>query len=176
MWVKDSCQGSISGGIRKPSGKKNRLIVLHAGSREGWVKDAALVLQSKRGTGDYHNEMKHNTFEEWVTNQLFPNIPPRSVIVMDNASYHSRQLERAPTSNSHKADTIEWLDKHSVPYPDRALKRELYKIIKSFHTTPVFAVDELVKASDHVVLHLPPYHCELNPIELAWSQVKGYVK
>ena len=176
MWVEDACQGSTSGGIRKPSGKGNRLIVLHAGSREGWVKDAALVFQSKRGTGDYHNDMNHNTFEEWVTNQLFRNIPPRSVIVMDSASYHSRQLERAPTSNSRKADMIEWLDKHSVPYPDRALKRDLYQIIKSFHTTPVYAVDELVKASDHVVLCLPPYYCELNPIELAWSQVKGYVK
>ena len=26
------------------------------------------------------------------------------------------------------------------------------------------------------VVHLPPYHCELNPIELAWSQVKRYIK
>lgn len=25
------------------------------------------------------------------------------------------------------------------------------------------------------VLRLPPYHCELNPIELIWSQVKGTV-
>ena len=118
MWVEDACQGSTSGGIRKPPGKGNRLIVLHTGSREGLVKDAALVFQGKRGTGDYCDEMNHNTLEEWVTNQLFPpgslNIPPRSVIVMDNASYHSRQLEHAPTSNSHKAEMIEWLDKHSV--------------------------------------------------------------
>jgi len=26
------------------------------------------------------------------------------------------------------------------------------------------------------VLRLPPYHCELNPIELAWSSVKNYVR
>ena len=25
-------------------------------------------------------------------------------------------------------------------------------------------------------MHLPPHHCELNPIELAWSQVKRYIK
>ena len=24
-------------------------------------------------------------------------------------------------------------------------------------------------------MRLPPYHCELNPIELIWSQIKGYV-
>jgi hypothetical protein len=27
----------------------------------------------------------------------------------------------------------------------------------------------------HVVARLPPYHCILNPIELVWSQVKGYI-
>ena len=25
-------------------------------------------------------------------------------------------------------------------------------------------------------MHLPPYHCELNPIELAWLQVRRYIK
>ena len=25
-------------------------------------------------------------------------------------------------------------------------------------------------------MHLPQYHCELNPIELAWLQVKRYIK
>lgn len=25
------------------------------------------------------------------------------------------------------------------------------------------------------VLRLPPYHCELNPIELIWAQAKGHV-
>ena len=28
----------------------------------------------------------------------------------------------------------------------------------------------------HEVVRLPVAHCKLNPIEMAWSQVKGYVK
>ena len=32
------------------------------------------------------------------------------------------------------------------------------------------------KAAGHEVVHIPPYHWELNPIELCWSQVKGYIK
>lgn len=27
----------------------------------------------------------------------------------------------------------------------------------------------------HEVVRLPPYHCEYNPIELIWAQVKGQV-
>ena len=34
----------------------------------------------------------------------------------------------------------------------------------------------MAKAVGHEVVRLPPYHCELNPIELAWSQVKHYIK
>ena len=39
-------------------------------------------------TGDYHNEMCGESFEEWFKSQLLPNIPPSSLIVMDNAPYH----------------------------------------------------------------------------------------
>lgn len=38
-----------------------------------------------------------------------------------------------------------------------------------------YCVDVLEKAADHDIVRLPPYHCEFNPIEVIWSQVKGYV-
>jgi len=34
----------------------------------------------------------------------------------------------------------------------------------------------MAKVAGHNVLRLPSDHCELNPIELAWAMVKGYVK
>lgn len=36
-------------------------------------------------------------------------------------------------------------------------------------------MDELAKEYGVTVLRLPPYHCEMNPIELIWAQVKGFV-
>ena len=40
----------------------------------------------------------------------------------------------------------------------------------------MYVIDEIAKASGHKVKKLPPYHCELNPIEMALAQVKGYIR
>jgi len=37
-------------------------------------------------------------------------------------------------------------------------------------------VREAIEAADARVLYLPPYHPELNPIELAWSKLKALLK
>lgn len=37
-----------------------------------------------------------------------------------------------------------------------------------------YVIDEFTKDNNKLVLRLPPYHCELNPIELAWASVKSY--
>lgn len=37
-------------------------------------------------------------------------------------------------------------------------------------------IDKYARENNKTVLRLPPYHCELNPIELAWSSVKNYVR
>ena len=70
----------------------------------------------------------------------------------------------------------EWLISKGVEYPECALKRELYQLIRASNPKPKYVVDEMAKAAGHEVVRLPPYHCELNPIELAWSQVKRYIK
>ena len=176
-WVEtDKPTGSTKGGIKKPSGKGNRLIILHAGSEKGWVNGAELVFQSKKSTGDYHDEMTGEHFEEWFHNTLLPKLPPSSIIVMDNASYHSRHIERVPTMNSRKGEMQDLLIAHGIDYPEKALKCELYKLIKLSNPDHKYAVDEVAKLSGHEVVRLPPYHYELNPIDLAWAQVQGYIK
>ena len=52
------------------------------------VLGADLVFQSKKATGDYYNEMPSEYFEKWFHDSLMPNIPPKSLIVVDNAPYH----------------------------------------------------------------------------------------
>ena len=131
MWVEDDPRaiGGRKGGIRKPSGKGSRLIVLYAGSGSGWVHGADLVFQSKKVTGDYHNELTSEHFEEWFHDSLMPNIPPKSLIVIDNAPYHSRRLEPVPTMSSRKQVMQDWLTAHGIQFPENCLKQELYAII-----------------------------------------------
>ena len=83
----------LTKGLKDPSGKGGRWIVLHAGSANGFVRNGLLVFQSKK-TGDYHEEMDSARFEKWFTEQLLPNIIPNSVIIMDNAPHHSVKFEK----------------------------------------------------------------------------------
>lgn len=55
-------------------------------------------------------------------------------------------------------------------------KAELMKLVESVPTRcDTYRVDSLIEAAGHKVLRTPPYHCQLNPIELVWSDVKGFV-
>ena len=72
---------------------------------------------------------------------------------MDNASYHSRVLDKIPTTNTKKQDVISWL----------ARKQILHDL------------DKHAAEMGHEVVPLPPYHCQGSPFELIWAQVKGEV-
>ena len=49
VWVDSDGKG----GWKVPSGKGERLIVLHAGRVNGWVEEADLVFKSKTNSADY---------------------------------------------------------------------------------------------------------------------------
>ena len=96
-WVEDDAvTGGTLGGVRRPSGKGKRFILLGVGSEMGWVPNTTLIFQSKKDTGDYHDEMTGEHFEEWFHEKLLPNIPPNSLIAMDN----HRQLQNFETTQA----------------------------------------------------------------------------
>lgn len=161
-------------GVRQPTGRGSRLIIVHAETKNGFVKNAELVFQAKNDC-DYHNQMNSKVFEDWFRNQLLPNISPNSVIVMDNASYHSVKLEKNPTASWKTADLRDWLMKKGVQPDGNMFKAELYELAKKLDITTTYAIDKIAEEAGHRVVRLPPYHCQYNPIELIWAQVKTHI-
>ncbi|KAH7981754.1 hypothetical protein HPB52_001056 [Rhipicephalus sanguineus] len=159
----------VSTGLRAPSSKGGRLIVLHAGSENGFVDGASLIFRAKKCvTSDCHSEMDGPRFERWFKEQLLPNIEPRSVIVMDNAPYHSVQLEKLPSTSSRKAEIQSCFTQKNIPWSNDQLKPELIQLVnQNKHRFSGYRIDALAKVAGHD-------HCEFNPIEMASSQVKGY--
>ena len=81
-----------------------------------------------------------------------------------------------PTKSWTKSKLIEWLVYYGIPFPYDGLKTELYSITQRVNLTTKYTVDEMAKAAGCEVVRLPVAHCTLNPIELAWVQVKGHIK
>ncbi|RVE50547.1 hypothetical protein evm_004774 [Chilo suppressalis] len=159
--------------ISESAGK--RFIIAHAGTKSGFVKNALLMFRSQSKSADYHDDMNATNFLKWMTEKVVPNLPEKSLVVMDNAPYHCTQINKAPTMSSSKSHMQEWLRQKQIYFEERWTKPVLYDIIKRNKEPPLFAVDELLKQHNHEVVKLPPYHCDLNPIEKIWSLVKRRV-
>ncbi|CAK1594493.1 unnamed protein product [Parnassius mnemosyne] len=117
--------------------------------------------------------MNFVNFNKWTKEKLLLNLPPRSVIVMDNAAYHLVQEGKKPTVTNTEASMQAWPQRHNVEFDSSLRKCDLLKLIKQHGSENVYKIDEVLKAAGHEVLRLPPYHPDLNPIELVWGDIKG---
>ena len=98
---------------------------------------------------------------------------------MDNATYHNVAHEKCPTKSSTKSSTkrdmMAWLDNKGMVYDSSSLKAEIFQLIEKLNGRTIYKSDVLTEQHGRIILRLPLAHCELNPIELCWAQVKAYV-
>jgi len=173
---RDAFLRGLTTGQKEPSGKGKRLIVLHIGSSDGFVPGGLLCFESKTNFTDYHDEMNGDTFYEWFVKTL-PLLKENAIIVMDNASYHSVKKHRIPVKSWKKQAIIDWLESKDVIVEHPTIKNDLMEKVNDIKNQyDQYVIDEYAKENKKIILRLPPYHCELNPIELAWSSVKSYVR
>lgn len=126
------------------TGKGKRLIITHIGSEEGFVEGALNVFESKK-QGDYHQEMNAENFEDWFLKTI-DKLPENAVIVMDNASYHSRNVEKICTANSKKQEIIDWLKEKRIEFEENLLKRDLLAIVKEHRKQyEAYVIDKVPK-------------------------------
>jgi transposase len=74
----------------------------------------------------FHDTINTEVFTQWIKQDLLPKLPPQSVLVMDNATFHKGK-----------------------------------------------EMTEVIEQAGHILLYLPPYSPDLNPIEKKWSQAKA---
>ena len=126
---------------------------------------------------DYRQDMNANIFENWFLEKLIPNLPEKLVVILDNASYHCRQVDKIPNMNTRKAEMLDFMKGNSITVPELLpTKLVLLELIKMINIPKKFAIDSIVFENGHLVHRLPPYHCCLNAIELVWHQLKSKVR
>ncbi|XP_022179192.1 uncharacterized protein LOC111039855 [Myzus persicae] len=114
-------------------------------------------------------------FREWFENVL-PRLKHNAVIVMDNTLYRSMQKDKYSTKNTTKADIINWFESKGDIVDTSMVTEELFQIVNTLKPIYEKYADETVKTHNIHILSLPPYHRELNPIELIWSAIKNFVR
>ena len=85
-------------------------------------------------------------------------------------------LKKYPTKSSRKSEMQTWLKNHGIPYIHTDLKMDLMAKITAAQPSAVYLTDVEAEAHGHECVCLPVAHCELNPIDLAWANVKEYVR
>ena len=114
-------------------------------TKTGWIPEAKLVFKSTRKTGDYHGQMNEKLFNKWFVEKLLPNIPDKSIIIMDNATYHNALTDySAPTPTCSKERIRTWLENNKIACKDDCLKVELVEILKKIAPEPTYVVMSLL--------------------------------
>jgi len=97
---------------------------------------------------------------------------------MDNAPYHSMKKEKNQSKYKYQKTRHHKIVTGKGMVIDRPMViPELLEMVNKIKPQfDKYLIDELVETHNRKILRLPPYHCELNPIELAWASEKGHVK
>lgn len=181
--------------IWKPTGLGRRIAIMGAITESGWLgvnygnlerelkipqeqvyehKSIRywLVNKKKEDQGNVDAEV----FLEYFRNCIIENLRKPSIIILDNAGYHKTYKTQPFVPNS--ACSIKvlklFLRERGVKFKPFELKKVLLEKAKAIYKRPKFQVEEIAEEKGHTVLFLPPYHPELNPIEMGWAQVKRF--
>ena len=109
---------------------------------------------------DYHDSMDGESYKCNFKKSVCQNIPKHSVIVIDNAPYNSKNTENCPTSKWRKQQFVDWLTEKNITFPDKALRAELWTLVKSEREKfPDKVMETVAKEYGHEILRLPPLPC-----------------
>lgn len=175
--------------INVPPSRGKRWILLSAISKKGLVSDRLNLIklckpeckEKKLGDidSDYHGNMNGDLFEAWFAKLciILREKYGKCIIVMDNASYHSRKSNvDIPPSKMNKTQLLEFCRNYNIMGVTYEMsKKVLYDFVRCHYEKLPSKCDILASQCDHILKYLPPYYPELNPIETCWGIIKSYI-
>ena len=143
---------------------------------------------------DPHLQFNATLFAEYFREQLIPSLDicehtrnknKGSLIIMDQCSYHTsiKQGSFNPKKAS-RSQLLEWLlQKNIICYNQTSLSiYELRKLVEENGGSSKNHLEHILQnyypqneQNNHKVLFQPPYHPELNPIEICWGLLKYHI-
>ena len=100
---------------------KTQLIILGASGKSSWVPNTTPVSLKKKQVIPMTRWLQSN-LRSGFARKLFPSIQPNSLIIMDNASYHSHRSEPLPVLSWTKKWMQEWLPGKEMEFPPESLQ------------------------------------------------------
>ncbi|KAI5632689.1 hypothetical protein NE865_08997 [Phthorimaea operculella] len=169
-WIQQDIDGKTKS---LPEGMPNYVIV-HGSGATGFADGALLMMY----TVMTQNGSELSQAYDWVKDIVLPNMPPQSVIVMNMPFYEKPEStnQEPPSMASTRANIEDWLNRHSIPFKETALKSTLFQLVKTELEKMEFNIGTLITKNNHEVLYLPKNHSDLNPAALMWKEVKEFAE
>jgi hypothetical protein len=143
------------------------------------LQDTVDIFEGGKQTADYHGMFCHDYFVDWM-DKLLSSLDKRGLsnclIVLDNAKYHKVLPTTTPKQGSRRSIMLDAMKDYGLTIPENSTKAILWKALSEHikaHVVPVIV--SKARAKGHDVAFTPPYHSDLQPIEIVWAIVKGEV-
>ena len=127
--------------------------------------------------------MNSTHFTEWVEKAAsyprFLHGPiPHIAIIIGNATWHNELVDEIepPKRSWHKDQLQKWLEEHGIIYDTKLKKAELLEIAPANVSPKRYKTNAVANVSNVELVRLLIKNCVLNRIELAWVQLKTYVR
>ncbi|KAH9087757.1 hypothetical protein LEN26_019822 [Aphanomyces euteiches] len=168
---------------RKPRHKGRRLCFIAGIVEDGPDHSCLVGLEIFEGgrnqPKDYHAMFTHDYFVAWfesVLDELDALNKANVVFALDNAKYHRGKPAGTPTGAMKKSSMLEACEAYGLPVDPTSSKVVIWEKLKNYLDLNVKPQIETMAAErGHLVAWTPPYHSDLQPIELVWSYIKGKV-
>eukprot|EP00033_Pygsuia_biforma_P005352 GCRY01005902.1.p1 GENE.GCRY01005902.1~~GCRY01005902.1.p1 ORF type:complete len:256 (+),score=30.95 GCRY01005902.1:381-1148(+) len=161
-----------------PTGKGKRIVLLHIGGEQGFFPEMKALFYDDGKNSDYYSTVTGELFERWgekLLEYLEEKNMKNTVIIMDSAQCHSRIADGIPKSNQRKEVYLQYLRSINIKVDVTMPRNILWEMVKTYRPKFPYTFDQKAAEKGHQVLRTPPYHPELQPIELIWKQLKDYV-